>query len=85
MDEEEIWKDCNLESALRYDKKYARLSTDTIQEVVKLLRDDLSLGVQETTVYYYGNKDIFDDLSKCISQQYTNVKPLYMGDGKYEK
>ena len=84
-DEEAIWKDCNLESALRYDKKYARLSADTINEVVNLLRDDLSLGIQETTVYYYGNKDIFNDLSKCISEQYTNVKPLYMGDGKYEK
>ena len=84
-DEEAIWKDCNLESALRYDRKFARLRADTIQEVVKLLRDDLSLGLQETTIYYYGNKDIFDDISKCITEQYYNVKPVYMGDGKYEK
>ena len=84
-DEEAIWKDCNLESALRYDKRYARLSADTIQEVVKLLRDDLSLGIQKTTMYYYGNKDIFDDLSKCITEQYINVKPVDMGDGRYEK
>ena len=79
------WTECQEGSQLCYEPIFVNPTEQSIEPLVKLLRDDMSMGLQETSLYFYGDINIYNCLNECVVNRYKNVKTKYKGDGKNEK
>lgn len=76
--EKNEWEEVNVSSPLRYDERYASISKNEMDDLITQLCNATALGDCNTSIFFVGDKTIFDVAKFFIENKFGNAKVFYL-------